>query len=230
MFVHIPEQLANRKDLNITDKYVAGVILGLTKKNGFCHAKNAFIANEVGTNARSISRIISRLVKAGVFEITINRTQDERGRWKTDRLIRTPLLSTIDTNVVPPLDKSVAYKYQDNKIKNTHTEQRPITNGFTREALIEWWNKRYGKKFKPQSVSAELFNYWCGIYSEKEIKVAIGSHQKHQFWGDKLTPQLLFKKRDSKGADLDVIGQLLNFETDDPQVLRFRDALKEGQQ
>jgi len=60
--------------------------------------------------------------------------------------------------------------------------------------------------------------------------VAIGSHPKHPFWGDKLTPQMLFKKTDSKGADLDVIGQLLNFETDDPQVLRFRDALKEDNQ
>lgn len=227
MYVYIPVEIASRKDLTIMDKYVAGVILGLTKKNGFCHATNHHISTEVGVTPKSISRIITTLAKKNVLLVESKRTQDERGRWKTDRIIRASPVSPLPTNGDTP---SPQMGHINNKIENKsdiHSE-RPIVNEMKQEALLEWWNKRYGKRFK--GVSAELFNYWCGVYTEKEIKVAIGSHQKHPFWGDKLTPQLLFKKTDSKGQPLDVINQLLNFETDDPQVLRFRDALKEGNQ
>jgi hypothetical protein len=229
MYVHIPIEVASRKDLTITDKYVAGVILGLTKKNGFCHATNEHIAEQVGVIAKSISRIVSKLARLGVIQVEAKKSQDERGRWKTERIIRASSTSPLPTAGDTP-SPQMGHINNKNKIKNTHTQERPIVNGFTKESLLEWWNKRYSKKFRSQAVSGETFDYWTSVYSEKEIKVAIGSHQKHPYWGDKLTPHLLFKRTDSKGADLDVIGQLLNFETDDPQVLRFRDALKEGNQ
>jgi hypothetical protein len=63
-----------------------------------------------------------------------------------------------------------------------------------------------------------------------EIKTAILCSTKHSFWYDKMTPVVLFRQRNPNGDPVDYIGQLLNFPTNDPQVVTFRMGLKEAEE
>lgn len=224
MYIYIPEQIVTRPDLTLGEKFVAGVIISLSKKNGFCYATNKHIGELVFLSPKSVSRTITRLVNSGIFEATVARVQDSKGRWKTERTLtnRIPNLGTILPNAALPLPTNEAYKVKEGKLKDINKE-RPIVNN-SADLLLEWWNRKFGKKFK--SIDQSGFAYWNKKYSINEMKVAIGSHQKHDFWHNKLNPQMLFKKQNTRGEEMDVIGQLLNFETSDPQVLRYRKALE----
>ena len=77
--------------------------------------------------------------------------------------------------------------------------------------VIEKFNEVTGSKYK--SVTENFVNavtQWSETYTEDEIVKAIENIPANEYWSDKMTPIILFRKSDQKGNPVDYIGMLLN--------------------
>lgn len=78
--------------------------------------------------------------------------------------------------------------------------------------VLEQFNRVFGKSYEnPRSIKSNL-DYWLEVYSIAQILEAIAKAPKHTFFKDKLTPQMLLRRRNTRGEDVDYIGDLLNFD------------------
>ena len=90
-FLFCPEHIWEDESLSLHEKSVYGVILGLTKKEGYCYATNAFIGKNIGVSGDRVKRIISKLNAKGVLRIEVERSSKKSGPlsngWFTRRKI-----------------------------------------------------------------------------------------------------------------------------------------------
>lgn len=74
--------------------------------------------------------------------------------------------------------------------------------------------------FKESSIDLNNFIYWNKTYSLQEIKAAITRINSDSFWKDKMTPMILFRKKNRTGENVDYIGHLLNTKkTKDTEII-----------
>jgi len=76
------------------------------------------------------------------------------------------------------------------------------------QELISYWNETYSRKFRIPKDGGWIKNFrlWLKTYSVEEMKQAVDvATNKHHFYYDKLTPDMLFRK------NTDRIGELLNY-------------------
>jgi hypothetical protein len=75
--IYVPPQIRRHKRLTPAAKLVGGLVLQLSKKNGFCFASNNFIAHACGVNRDTVSVCLKKLAHLGLIRIT---TEDDRRR------------------------------------------------------------------------------------------------------------------------------------------------------
>lgn len=61
IFIFIPEHILLNENLTAIDRMVFGLIVGLTKKKGYCYASNGWISKLLNISERSITRSITKL-------------------------------------------------------------------------------------------------------------------------------------------------------------------------
>lgn len=82
-YIIIPEKVVEDSNLSSTDKLVYGIILRLTRSNGYCWATNKYIADMLGFTTRTISESVRKLKVLGYINSGMN--NDEK--YKTFRKI-----------------------------------------------------------------------------------------------------------------------------------------------
>lgn len=82
-YIIIPQDILEDNELNSTDKLVYGIILSLTRNNGFCWASNQYIADILKITTRTVSTCISKLRKLGYVQSSKNKNE----KFKTFRKI-----------------------------------------------------------------------------------------------------------------------------------------------
>lgn len=85
MFITVPTIVVMDEELSGDEKILFGVILGLSRADGYCRATNAYLAKLMKISDRSVQRNISSLKKSGFIDVEIVR--DERGEVQ-ERQIR----------------------------------------------------------------------------------------------------------------------------------------------
>jgi len=117
-------------------------------------------------------------------------------------------------------DKRVTIKRQSNDKQVTTTKEyknvkkkRYTDKNFSlkevSEKLIQAFNLHLKRKFKLSSGLLPNIEYWLETYEPKEIEEAIKNIEYDDFWKDKMTPTILFRKKNPQGEPVDYISQLL---------------------
>lgn len=78
------------------------------------------------------------------------------------------------------------------------------------EDIISEWNSIHDTNYR--AISGLLGNYAAArkSYSVEEIKQAVRNIKNHSFWKDKMTPTILFRKKNPQGEPVDYVGALLS--------------------
>lgn len=76
--------------------------------------------------------------------------------------------------------------------------------------VLKRHNLNYGTNFtSARSIQSNL-KYWLEAYKLEQILEADDNIRYHEFWKGKMTPDILLRRKNTKGEDVDYIGQLLN--------------------
>lgn len=81
----IPDTVMSDPDLPDSAKLLFGTITSLQKARGYCYATNRFLAQKIGKEADTVSRLIKKLADAGYLEMEIIR--DATGKEIVERRI-----------------------------------------------------------------------------------------------------------------------------------------------
>lgn len=68
-FILTPMHVFKRKDLRDSEKWLFGIVLGLTSQRGYCFASNAYLCELTGYSQQTISSAISKLEEVGLFQV-----------------------------------------------------------------------------------------------------------------------------------------------------------------
>ena len=82
-YIIIPQNIIEDNNLTSTDKLVYGIILRLTRSNGYCWATNQYMADILKINPRTVSSCIRKLRELGY----INSCKNKNDKFKTFRKI-----------------------------------------------------------------------------------------------------------------------------------------------
>lgn len=69
--VYIPGFIANREDLTRTEKYVYGIVNGLSQKDGYCYASNYYLAQKAGCSESTVTRAVSKIKDLGFWKAEV---------------------------------------------------------------------------------------------------------------------------------------------------------------
>ena len=82
-YIIIPQKILEDDTLTSTDKLVYGIILRLTRCNGYCWATNQYIADILHINSRTVSTCIRKLREQNYIKSSRNKND----KFKTFRKI-----------------------------------------------------------------------------------------------------------------------------------------------
>jgi len=160
-----------------------------------------------------IRRALEKLESEGLI-ITGNYNQSSYDRTKWYAIMENPLDETeksICQNEEPHLsnltnqfgknDKPIPYNKPDSKqqIKNTDNA----------DLILEIFNNTMGTKFTGRSW-VNNYKHWLKTYTNEQIELAIRAIPNDKFWKDKMSPEILFRQRNTAKEPVDYIGSLLN--------------------
>ncbi len=101
------------------------------------------------------------------------------------------------------------------RIQNTENRNKKLRDESVREGsqqgsvLVEAFNKFTGKSLKSSLVFENNLEYWLKIYTVEEIVQALEVSVADPYWREIITPEILLRKKDKNGADVDRVGQFL---------------------
>lgn len=79
------------------------------------------------------------------------------------------------------------------------------------EMIVKAFNLYLGTNFKECKSFLGGLTYWLESYTPKDIETAISHIKYDKFWKDKMTPVILFRRKNPQGEPVDYISQLLNY-------------------
>jgi hypothetical protein len=85
--------------------------------------------------------------------------------------------------------------------------------------LIDFWNATYKKTYKPIDEVFKNFLYWHEQYTVEEMETGIKNIPLHEYWRDKMTPIMYFRRKGQDQQAVDRIGDLLNVHREPEEVL-----------
>lgn len=123
---------------------------------------------------------------------------------ETSSYFRKQSSATLESKVVATLES------KDNK--NNNITKTTVTKHKCDECpeILSYWNEKRGTKYKSASSFESNLSYWLETYSVEEIKKAIDNIQHDDFWKDKMTPAIFFRKMNPRRENVDYIGDFLN--------------------
>lgn len=111
-------------------------------------------------------------------------------------------------------DKQIINKYIQKKPPlKTYTDKK-LTLDQVAEGIVKAFNINLKRNFKLSKGIIPNIEYWLDVYTPKEIERAIRNIQLDDFWNGKMTPTILFRRKNPQGEPVDYISQLLNLKED----------------
>lgn len=99
--------------------------------------------------------------------------------------------------------------------ENINTNKENINACRQAEEVLEIFNRIQGREGSNKLTSTRSIEknltYWLEIYTIQDIENAVKASQSHHFWKDVLTPEKLFRKKNTNGEDVDRINELLTY-------------------
>lgn len=74
-FTQIPNDILFNSDLNIYSRVLFGIILSLSRENGYCFASNEYLAEKIGGTGRAVTNWILELKQKDLIDVQTVRTQ-----------------------------------------------------------------------------------------------------------------------------------------------------------
>lgn len=135
----------------------------------------------------------------------------------------TPINTPINGGMYTPSIGSINHKSEiiNNKSNNindnnndTKSEKKETNDELTINDKAKWvletFNEVFGKKLKSHVALTTNLQYWLESgYTANDIKNAIKIAKYDEYWRDKLTPVILLRRKNTRGEDVDYIGQFL---------------------
>lgn len=90
MSLYIPDHIDYDPNLTVIEKYLFGLITGLSKKEGYCYMSNAELGERMGLEQGRVSKIISKLAQMEYLVVSVERIKKEERtgtEWGTRRKI-----------------------------------------------------------------------------------------------------------------------------------------------
>jgi len=101
-------------------------------------------------------------------------------------------------------------EYKNKRIKEIRTyTDKNLTLDQVSAIIIQAFNLHLGTNFKNSDSFRNNLEYWLNTYEPKEIEQAIKNVKYDSFWKDKMTPVVLFRRKNPQGEPVDYISQLL---------------------
>lgn len=186
---------------NIEDKNWRGIEV----KRGQLITSLDHLAENSALSVRQVRTSLSKLIKS-----------KEIDKQTTNKYT---IITVNNYNTYQDNDKQTTNKRQTNDKQTTTTkEYKNIKNakeynGYTimeiMDGILKAFNVHLGRKFKSLDNTKNNLVYWLSVYTPSEIEQAIFNSKKHDFWKDKLTPTILFRRKSPQGEPVDYISQLL---------------------
>ena len=115
-------------------------------------------------------------------------------------------------NINININKNINKKNKKTPIK-TYTD-KGLTLDQVAEKIIVAFNINLKRNFKLSKGIIPNIEYWLDVYTPREVELAIRNIKKDDFWLDKMTPTILFRRKNPQGEPVDYISQLLNSKED----------------
>lgn len=162
------------------------------------------ISELTGIAKTHISRTITALTQYKVVtklgnSIGVNK---DASQWAVTKLGNSKKALNVLPKLVMPVTKLGIKKLPKSAL------QKKKENITKEKEVLDMFNKAMNTKYR--TVPHKNLEYWLSIYSLEEIGEAIGNITKDGFWKDKMSPEVLFRRKDPKGNDVDRLGSLLN--------------------
>lgn len=100
------------------------------------------------------------------------------------------------------------YKNKRIKEEKMYTSSK-LTLEQVANGILEAFNLYLGKEFKGIDSFKNNLEYWLNTYDPAEIENAIKNIKYDKWWKDKMTPVMLFRRRNPQGESVDYISSLL---------------------
>jgi len=94
--------------------------------------------------------------------------------------------------------------YKSLKTKKEYTLDQVATT------ILEIFNQEMSTNFKSVKPFLSGIEFWLETYAPDEIEKAIKQLPYNGFWKDKMTPTILFRRKNPRGESVDYIGELIN--------------------
>lgn len=211
-FIVIPTEVLCDTELSLGAKLLYGVVVTLTKKEGYCFAGNSYIAKILNVSADTISRWFSELVKTGYVNVEYKKDK-QRGstlRYATLNISfkKDPISKITEGGLGKNADTGLGKNAEYNNINLNNISDKSDDLSLAKEkpsnvqktitdTYCEVYQKVFGQKFVPVSK-----DYWVRV--SRLIKT-----QLKRFSVEQLCSAITMAKNDkwviSKGFDLNII-------------------------
>lgn len=109
-------------------------------------------------------------------------------------------------------NNNLSSKTLDKKNIPTKSERAKAELTEAANMLIGAYNEAFNKKLKTGVALISNLEYWLTMYDLSEIMEAMKKSRAHHFWGDKMTPEILLRRKNPQGENVDRIGEMLNYQ------------------
>jgi hypothetical protein len=175
---------------------------GLTVKRGSFITSIEHLAIESGLTTQQTRTVVDKLISTGEINkqttnkytlITVNSYNEYQEKQQTNN---------------KQITTTKEYKEVKNKDNRLYTSSN-LTFEQVSDGIIKAFNLYLGTKFKSSDGFKPNLEYWLNTYEPKEIEQAISNIKFDKFWKDKMTPTMMFRRKNPQGEPVDYISQLL---------------------
>lgn len=113
--------------------------------------------------------------------------------------------------------QATKHQRRNNKALTTNKNGKNVKNDKKKDIrqlgleVLEKFNQVFGTKYQsPRSIQSNLA-YWLEVYSLEDIFEAIERGKNNHYWKDKLTPDILLRRKNPRGEECDRIAELKNY-------------------
>lgn len=204
-FLITPRQLIEDKNIQPLDEKIYGVIYWTTNfKLQKCTLSNNSFAEILHANEKSISNSISRLQRAGYISIAYH--------GKVREILPEVVMGRSNLHQTMELPSNDEQKYISNKEPSTNVPSNSGASDLETKGqqYLDTFNQTYEKKYTAVRSILGNLKYWLEVYSIDEICKAVVKSKQDSYWAKILTPQIMLRRKNPRGEDVDYIAQFMN--------------------
>lgn len=213
-FTRIANDILDGLSKTNLSSYQSRIVYAIFRKTYGWHKKEDFISISQLVEMTGLHKAHASRAKKELIERNIVTNRGNKIGFQKNASLWLKLPIGVTTH------SAVKVTNRGNRVTNRGNKKLPIgadtkekKETITKERdILDMFNKAMKTKYR--TVPHKNLEYWLSIYSLEEIGEAIGNIPKDGFWKDKMSLEVLFRRKDPKGNDVDRIGSLLNRKSD----------------